>query len=151
MYEEARLYAYSALIYADTPYSQIATQVNYNLIASFCENEKDLSEQNKRVKKIENTFINYKINDCRMFRKAYFSITISYINKNQLTNAREYIKKSQPYLQTGKHINRFCNLCQKLKLNTDVNLEEIIGQDDGYYNFYSNPQYELWLLAYGHL
>lgn len=151
MYEEARLYAYSALIYADTPYSQIATQVNYNLIASFCENEKDLSEQNKRVKKIENTFLNYKINDCRMFRKAYFSITISYINKNQLTNAREYLKKSQPYLQTGKHINRFCNLCQKLKLNTDVNLEEIIGQDDSYYNFYSNPQYELWLLAYGHL
>ncbi|MCH5172514.1 MAG: hypothetical protein J1F31_06785 [Erysipelotrichales bacterium] len=147
--EDAKLYSYSALIYADTPYSQITTHVNYNLIASIC--EKNTFEQEKRIQKIVHLLQRYKINDHRIFRKTFFSITISYIQTNQIDKARETLVKSEPYLQSGRHINRYFNLCNILNITPKVFPEEIIDENNGYYNFYSNPEYELWLLAYGHI
>lgn len=148
-YTDAKLYAYSAVIYADTPYSQIATRVNYNLIMSFC--EKNISELEKRVGKIVELFNRYKITDYRMYRKAYMSIAISYINANNFDVAKEYLMKTKRYLQTGRHINRYCNLCKRLNIPCDVTVSEIIDENNCYYNFYSNPNFELWLLAFGHL
>ena len=148
-YTDARLYAYSAVIFADTPYSQTATHVNYNLIMSFC--EKDSSELEKRVRKIEELFNYYNITDHRMYRKAYMSIAISCINENKYDVAQEYLMKAKKYLQTGRHINRYCNLCKKLNIPCDVTIAEVIREDNCYYNFYSNPDFELWLLAFGHL
>lgn len=148
-YSDAKLYAYSAVIYADTPYSQIATRVNYNLITSFC--EKNSSELEKRVSKIEELFNYYRITDCRMYRKAYMSIAISYINIEKLDIAKEYLMKAEKYLQTGRHINRYSNLCNKLNIPCNETVSELIDEDNCYYNFYSNPNFELWLLAFGHL
>lgn len=149
-YTDARLYAYSAVIFADTPYAQIATHVNYNLIISFC--EKNSSELEKRISKIEELFNYYKITDHRMYRKAYMSIAISCINESKYDVAREYLIKAKKHLQTGRHINRYCNLCKKLNIAyDDITVPEVIDEDNCYYNFYSNPNFELWLLAFGHL
>lgn len=148
-YENARLYAMSAVIYASTPYSQIATNVNYNLIQSYCEN--GIDELEKRIRKIENLFEEYNIQDNRMYRKAYFSITISCIREGQKEKAKEYLQKAEPYLQEGRHINRYNNLCKILKVSPKVSPNVLIQPDDGYYNFYANPHWELWLLAFGHI
>lgn len=148
-YSDAKLYSYSAVIYADTPYSQIATHVNYNLIMSFCENNS--FELEKRVSKIEELFDYYRITDHRMYRKAYMSIAISYINVDKYDVAKEYLLKARKYLQTGRHINRYINLCQRLNITFDTTVSEVIDENNCYYNFYSNPQFELWLLAFGHL
>ena len=148
-YENARLYAMSAVIYASTPYSQIATNVNYNLILSHC--EKDVDALYMRIQKIEKLLCEFNIQDSRMYRKAYFSITIACICEDQLNKAREYLIKVEPYLQEGRHINRYYNLCINLNINPKVIPQEIITQENEYYNFYANPNYELWLLAFGHI
>lgn len=148
-FENARLYATSAVIYASTPYSQIATNVNYNLIQSFCENNIDALE--KRISKIENLFEEYNIQDNRMYRKTYFSIAISCIREGHTEKAKIYLRKAEPHLQEGRHINRYNNLCKILSITPKVTTENCIQKEDGYYNFYANPHWELWLLAFGHI
>lgn len=147
--ERARLYASSAVIYAGTPYSQITTQVNYNLIESYCD-----SDENKlkyRINRIENLLQKYSIKDYRIFRKTYFSIAISYWNIGNREEAIRYIRKSEPYLLTGKHLNRYRNLCLMLQIDPICCPDEEITNNDIYYNFYANPNVELWLLAFGHI
>ena len=147
--ETARLYALSAVIYAGTPYSQITTQVNYNLIESFCDQDKD--KMKHRIKKIEKLLQKYSIKDYRIFRKTFFSIAISYHNIGNNEEAINYLRKAEPYLLTGKHLNRYCNLCLKLNINPICCPDEEITKYDQYYNFYANPDVELWLLAFGHI
>lgn len=150
-YETARLYATSAVIYAYTPYSQIATNVNYNLIESYCNCDETITALEKRISKIESLLKKYKVQDNRMYRKAYFSIIISCIKEGQKEKAKEYLRKVEPYLQEGRHLNRYANLCMELNIFPKVLPQEIIQNDNGYYNFYANPHLELWLLAFGHI
>lgn len=147
--ESARLYASSAVIYAGTPYSQIATQVNYNLIESFCDPDENKLEY--RINRIENLLRKYSIKDYRIFRKTYFSIAISYLNIGNKEEAIKYLRKSEPYLLTGKHLNRYRNLCLKLKITPICLPDEEITTNEIYYDFYANPNVELWLLAFGHI
>lgn len=148
-FESASLYAASAVLYAGTPYSRITTQVNYNLIESF--RNSNIEDINYRVNKIEHLISTFQIEDYRIYRKSYFSIAISYANLGRYDIAIKYLKKSEPYLATGNHINRYCNLCEKLHINPITYPQYEIKKEDMYYNFYSNPQFELWLLAFGHL
>lgn len=148
-YENAYLYALSAVTYAGTPYSVITTHVNANLIGSFFFPPNYDLENN--VVKINDLIEKYGINDNRIYRKTYFSIAIAYINANKINKAIEYVRKSEPHLQEGKHINRYCNLCKRLNVTPIIQPIDSITTDDPYYNFYANPEYELWLLAYGHI
>lgn len=145
--EQAKLYALSATIYAGTPYSIITTNVNANLINSF----DPTYEVDDGARKIERLLKKFEIRDNRMFRKAYFSIAISYINHQRFDKAREYVRKSEHHLEHGRHINRYVNLCKKLNIKPVRQPTEIIDETNGYYNFYSNPNFELWLLAHGHI
>ena len=148
-YERARLYAYSATIYAGTPYSMIATKVNANLINSFVQD--DDFDIEKAVDEVENLIKKFNIQDKRIYRKTYFSSAIAFINRNIKDKAIEYIRKSEKYLDNGKHINRYYNLCKLLNIKPKMTPDTFITKTEGYYNFYANPKFDLWLLAYGHI
>ena len=145
--EQAKLYVQSAMIYAGTPYSIITTNVNANLINSL-DPSYDVDEG---ARKIEELLKKFECRDNRRFRKAYFSIAISYINHQRFDKAIEYVRKSEPYLESGRHINRYVNLCKKLNIKPVKQPTEIIDESNGYYDFYSNSKFELWLLSHGHI